>query len=226
MHIGKRKLAKRSGGTKLCALIIGWTGLMLAGCSILGGSPEPVTIYAPDPHVPADPAWPHVSWQLSMASASAARIVDSARIAVRPTPGEIEVYKAARWAKPPTEQLEDTILHTLEDSGKIDAVARQDSGIAAQYKLIMDLRRFDADYADGALPSATIEVNAKLMRSIDQSVVATRTFHVAEPAAGTDTNQVAQAFGQALGTITHDIAGWTLTSGDAHTREPEHSDIR
>jgi cholesterol transport system auxiliary component len=187
----------------------------LAACAVLGGSREPVTIYSPDPRIPADPSWPDAAWQLSISRPEAARIVDSPRIAVRPSPGELQVYKGALWAKTPSEQLQDAVLRTLEDSQKIAAVARQGSGIAADYKLEMDLRRYEADYAGGTVPAATIEVNAKLLRSIDQDVVATRTFLQAVPAAGTDTAQVAQAFGQALAAIGHDIAGWTLASGNA-----------
>lgn len=196
--------------------------LSTAGCSLLGGSKEPVTIYAPDPRLVADPSWPRVDWQLTLAPPSASRSVDSPRIAVRPEPGEIQVYKGVRWSKTPSEQVEDTVLHALEDSNKIAAVGRQDTGIAADYKLVMDLRRYEADYAGNGVPAATIEVNAKLLHSIDQEVVATRTFLQAVPAAGTDTAVVARAFGQALGTIGHDIAGWTLVSGDAHERQGKH----
>ena len=195
----------------------------LGGCSILGGSREPVTIYAPDPRIPADPSWPDVDWQLSISRPEAARMVDSARIAVRPTPGELQVYKGAAWAKSPSEQLQDTVLRTLEDSQKIAAVARQGSGMATDYKLEMDLRRYEADYAGNAVPAATIEVNAKLLRSMDQDVVASRTFLQAVPATGTETAQVAQAFEQALAAIGHDIAGWTLDSGNAHEGSGAHS---
>ena len=94
-------------------LALGWLTLgMLAGCSILG-SKTPATIYAPEPRVAADPAWPTVDWQLALAHPDAARVMDSLRIAVRPTPGELEVYKGASWAKTPTEQLEDSLLRTL-----------------------------------------------------------------------------------------------------------------
>jgi cholesterol transport system auxiliary component len=188
----------------------------VGGCSLLGGSKEPATIYAPMPRVQADPAWPALDAQLSIGPPHVAGMLDGVRIAVRPVPGELQVYKGALWAKTPSEQLQDAVLRTLEDSQKIAAVARQGSGIAADYKLEMDLRRYEADYAGGAVPAATIEVNAKLLRSIDQEVVASRTFLQAMPAAGTDTAQVAQAFGQALAAIGHDIAGWTLASGNAH----------
>jgi cholesterol transport system auxiliary component len=208
--------AHRARAIRACRTVLGAALVAsLAACSLLGGSRDPVTIYAPDPRIPADPSWPEASWQLSINRPEAARIVDSPRIAVRPSPGELQVYKGAAWARTPSEQLQDVVLRTLEDSRKIAAVARQGSGIAADYKLEMDLRRFEADYAGNAVPAATIEVNAKLLRSIDQDVVASRTFLQAVPAAGTDTALVAQAFGQALAAIGHDIAGWTLASGNA-----------
>jgi cholesterol transport system auxiliary component len=197
-------------------------GLLLAGCSILGGSRTPSTIYAPDPRVAPDPAWPNVSWQLAIAHPDAARMIDSQRIAVRPTPGELQVYRGASWAKSPSDQVEDTVLHALEDSQKIAAVARKGSGVAADYTLLMELRRYDADYAGHAVPAATIEVNAKLLHSPDQDIVASHTFLQAVPAAATDTASVARAFDTALGNIGHDIVGWTLASGDAYAHGDVH----
>lgn len=188
--------------------------LLLSGCSVLG-SKKPSTIYAPDPHVVADPSWPTVKWQLALAHPDAARMVDTLRIAVRPTPGELEVYQGASWAKTPSEQIEDTVLRVLEDSQKIPSVARQGSGIAADYTLLIEVRRYEADYAGNAVPAATIEVNAKLLRATDQDIVAAQTFLQAVPAGGTSPAAVAQAFGTALGAISQDIAGWTLTTGNA-----------
>lgn len=188
---------------------------MLGSCSLLGSKDSP-TIYSPDPRVEADPSWPKVTWQLSTTRPTAARMIDSLRIAVSPVPGELQVYKDASWARTPTEMIEDGVLRALEDSGKIPAVARQGSGIGADYRLVMDLRDFQADYAGAAVPSAVIEVNVKLLHSHDQTVVGSRTFRLAQPASGTEAGVVADAFTQALGIITHDIAGWVLTTGQAH----------
>jgi cholesterol transport system auxiliary component len=195
---------------------------LLAGCSILGGGDRrPPTLFAPDPRVATDPAWPSVAWQLAVGTPSGARVIDSYRIAVRPTPGELQVYKGARWAKSPGEMLQDSLLRALEDSGRLPAVARQGAGVAADYKLLLDLRRFEADYAGSAVPAATIEVNAKLVHAVDQSVVASRTFVHAEPAGSVDVARVAEAFGQGLGRISHDIAGWVLTTGTAHDTQTQ-----
>jgi cholesterol transport system auxiliary component len=200
-------------------VLVAALALALAGCSLLGGNKDPVTMYAPEPRVAADPSWPTVDWQLVVAQPQASRMVDSSRIAVRPTPGELQVYKGAAWAREPGEQLRDAILRTLEDSGTIAAVARQGSGIAADYRLELDVRRYEADYAGATVPAATIEVSAKLLRSIGQEVVGSRTFRGAVPAAGTDPALVAQAFGAALATVSHDIAGWTLETGSAANPE-------
>ena len=192
----------------------------LGGCSILGGKQkEPTTLYAPDPRVQADPSWPSVDWQLSISNPEAARMVDSLRIAVRPSPEEVQVYKGASWAKMPTDMVEDAVLRALEDSGKIPAVARQGSGIAADYKLVMDLRRFESDYSGSATPNAVIELNVKLLHSAGgQDVVASRTFVQSVPAASTAVPDVVDAFNRGLGQVAHDVAGWTLVSGDAHQR--------
>jgi len=195
---------------------------VLAGCGILGGTKESPTIFAPDPAISADPAWPAVTWQLSTTRPTAPRMLDSSRIAVSPVPGEMQVYKGALWARNPTEMVEDTLLRTLEDSGKIPAVARQGSGISADYRLVMDLRHFEARYDEAGstgTPSAVIEVSAKLLHAPDQAVVGSRSFRHVRAAAGTDISQVADAFSQALGANSREMAGWVLTTGQAHERK-------
>ena len=188
----------------------------LAGCSSLLGPKDTPTIFAPEIAATADPAWPSVTWPLGTVRPTSARILDGTRIAVSPVPGELQVYKSALWARTPPEMLEETVLRMLEDSGKIPAVARQGSGIGAEYRLVMDIRHFESDYSGGGTPSAVIEVNAKLLHVSDQSVAGSRTFRQVQPAAGIEVGRVAEAFGQALGTISREVAGWTLATGNEH----------
>jgi len=212
-------LARYSTPLARLVLIAGVLALSLAGCSILGGKPkDPITVYAPDPRVQADAAWPTVAWQLTLTPTTTARAYDSVRIAVRPAPSELEVYKGANWAKPPSHMLEDAVLSALEDSGHIRAVARQGSGITADYKLVMDLRRFESDYAGQAVPAAAIEVNAKLLHVLDQQVVLSQTFVKTQAAASAAVPDVINAFDRALTDISRDLSGWVLIEGDRHQR--------
>nr|WP_236685957.1 ABC-type transport auxiliary lipoprotein family protein [Pseudoxanthomonas suwonensis] len=187
---------------------------VLGGCSVLGsGQRDPVTIYSPQLAATPDPAWPQADWQLAIARPSAARLVDSSRIAVRPAPGELQIYRGAAWAQPPTDMIEAGVLRLLEDSGKIAGVGRLATGMRADYRLALDIRRFESDYRGGPLPAATIEISAKLLHNRDQRIVASRTFTQVQPAAATDVGSVAAAFGLALSAISTDITGWTLEQG-------------
>lgn len=185
-----------------------------AGCSsLIGGPAQSPTLFAPQPEVQADPAWPAVTWSLVVAQESASGMLAGSRIVVSPAAGEVQVYKAALWARPPAAMVEDAVLRTLEDSGKIAAVARQDSGIAADYRLLLEVRSFQSDYAGSSTPSAVVEVNAKLLRLSDQALVGNRNFRQVQAAQGTEVARVADAFALALGAVGHDIAGWTLQAG-------------
>ena len=189
----------------------------LAGCSSLLGPKETPSIFAPELATTADAAWPSATWALGTVRPTAARILDGSRIAVSPVPGELQVYKGAMWARTPPEMLEETVLRMLEDSGKIPSVARQGSGIGAEYRLVMDIRHFESRYdAGGSTPAAVIEVNAKLLHVPDQAVAGSRTFRQTQAASGTDVALVADAFGQALGTLSREVVGWTLATGNEH----------
>jgi cholesterol transport system auxiliary component len=115
--------------------------------------------------------------------------------------------------------LQDTLMRTLEDSGRIAAVGRQGSGMAADYKLLLDVRRFESDYTQSSgVPAATIEVSAKLVHVASQRVAASKVFLQAQPAATPAVADVAHAFEQSLEKIGHDLGGWVLTTGASHQR--------
>lgn len=211
------RMANRKPGadTALALLAPCALALLASACSILGGERSPATVYAPEPALQADTTWPRADWQLAIARPEASRLLDGTRIAVRPTPGELQVYKDAGWAKSPADQLEDAVLRPLEDSGRLRGVGRQGSGIAADYTLVTELRRFEADYAGATVPDAVVEVSAKLVSTRDQGVVASRTFVQRLKAPATNTAAVADTLGRALAQVAHDIDGWALASGNA-----------
>ncbi|MGX5671415.1 ABC-type transport auxiliary lipoprotein family protein [Thermomonas sp. XSG] len=200
------------------------TSLLLAGCSsLIGGPRETPTIYAPEPARRVDPSWPAVDWSLALARSGEAQMEDGPRIVVSPVPGELQVYRGALWARTPAEMVQDAVLRTLEDSGKLPLVARQGSGLSADYRLLLEVRAFRAEYAGSALPAAVVEVNATLLHLRDQSVAGSRNFRQSQPATGVAVAEVADAFSQALAGLSHDVAGWSLQAGQAHAGQPHPS---
>ena len=190
--------------------------LLPACSSLIGGPKETPKLYAPVLHPQANAAWPQVVWSLATSRSASMPILEGPGILVSPTPGELQVYRGALWARSPSELVEDSVLHTLEASGKIAAVARQNSGMDADYRLLLEVREFRADYTGNAVPAARLDINAKLLYANDLSIVGSRNFQLTRPASDTEVASVVSAFGQALDRLAGQIAGWALTTGQAH----------
>lgn len=184
----------------------------LAGCSVLPKQ-EAVSLYRPEPVVTGDAAWPQVPWQLQIARPYADTAHDSARILVRPQPGELQVYKGAAWTQPAPDLVLDTLLRAFADSGRFAGIARRGEGVNAQYELLLDLRRFESDYDGGTTPRARIALGARLVHNADNRVVASRVFDIDTPADGTEVAQINRAFERGLGDATTQLLGWTLAEG-------------
>jgi cholesterol transport system auxiliary component len=179
----------------------------LAGCGLLPKQ-VPLALYRPEATIAADAAWPQVAWQLRIARPYADDTHDSARILVRPQPGELQVYKGAAWTQPAPDLVLDTLVRAFDDSGRVAGVGRRGEG-----ELLLDLRRFEADYDGGTTPNARIVLGARLVRNDDDRVVASHVFEADVPAGGTAVPEVQRAFSQGLGTVATQLIGWTLAEG-------------
>lgn len=192
----------------------------LAGCGILPKQ-ETLALYDPAPQrvtAQAGAASPPVDWQLQIARPHADTMHDSARILVRPQPGELQVYKGAAWTQPAPDIVHDTLLRAFADSGRLAGVARRGESISARYQLLLDLRRFESDYDGGATPSARIELGARLVHNADNRVVASRVFDIATPAGGTGVDEINRAFERSLEQATVQLIDWTLSEGGRDAR--------
>jgi cholesterol transport system auxiliary component len=195
-----------SGGTVLLLMAC------MTGCGVLPKK-ENIQVIVPQVKVAPDAAWPTVSWQLAVARPVASKLLDSNRIAVSPTPGTMQIYHGASWNDAAPDVFEDVVVAAFEDSGRILAVGRQATAVRADYMLAMDMRHFEAVYADPKTPpDALIAINAKLIDS-NGHVVAMHTFRQSVAASGTAVPEVAHAFDTGLGAIAAELVGWTLDAG-------------
>jgi len=194
------------------------TLLLLAGCFSLGDSPN-IAVHAPRLSVAANPEWPSVSWPLVVIKPLASDALDSTRIAVRPQPGTLQVYKGAVWSDPVPDLLQTQLVRAFEDSGKIVAIGRQASGVRGDFALLLDIRQFESVYADPAQPpAATIEIQAKLLANPSSRVLASKTFRIAVPASDEKMPAVITAFESAMTQTLSEIVGWTLVTGQANAQ--------
>lgn len=202
--------------------------LGLTACGGILPKKEPMEILTPQVHVAPDPAWPQVTWQLSVGRPNTNDMLESRRLAVIPTPGRIEVYKGVAWDDSVPDIVQTAVVEAFEDSGRIVAVGRQASGLRNDFMLQLDLRNDEAVYhSAGAPPEVIVVVTAKLVDSAHSRAVASRTFRATATASSTEVHAVAQAFDEALATLTRELVGWTLANGqqarmDDASAAPKH----
>lgn len=187
----------------------------LAGCISLISEPDPITVYSLRAKPPGDAAaLPKVPWSLTIIRPNSTNILDSNRIAVRPEANILQVYQGANWSDPLPDLIQSAIVEGFEDSGSIKSVSRQNSGVPAEVALLIDIRQFEAVYEPGSkIPSAVIQLHAKVLEYPSNRVIAVKTFHAKVPAASKEIPEVVQAFEQGLGSLTMDIMSWTLANG-------------
>lgn len=215
-HFSARALSSRTLSALRIAVLATATA-SLAGCGILPKH-ETLSLYDPTPPRSAtvqatDPAGPQTNWQLQISRPYADAMHDSARILVRPQPGELQVYKGAAWTQPAPDLVLDTLVRAFADSGRFAGVARRGEGVSAQYELLLDLRRFESDYNGSTTPSAHIELGVRIVHNADNRVVASRVFDVIVAADGSDVAQISRAFERGLGDSTAQLISWTLSEG-------------
>jgi len=186
--------------------------LALAGCASWLGSGDPgehPTIYSPSPQIALDGNRPAHEASVLIAAPSAAPMLDSPRIVIRLAGDELQFLRGTRWSRSAPELLQDALLHVLEDSGKVQ-VARQDSGLAADWLLVMDIRHFEADYTQGPVPVIHIMVSAKLLNRQDKRIIAAQIFSHSGAIQASSTEAIISAFTEGLSQITLKLAEWIL----------------
>lgn len=187
--------------------------VLLAGCAAIAGPKTDVSIYSPQTRSQADPAWPAVDWHLTVGVPDTHAVLDTQRIAVRPSPDRLQTYKGARWADTAPEMVQLALIEAFEDSGKIAAVSRWGGG-RGDIGLFTDLRAFETVYEDGQ-PRVLVEIQARLVRfGGDNGLIASRRFRTEVAPAGVEIEPVVAGFGDALSQISADIVGWSLVEGE------------
>lgn len=198
----------------------GALAIVLAGCGSLGGPKTEVKLYSPATAVTVDPAWPTVDWSLVVGVQAANAMLDSPRIAVRPTANELQTYRGARWADNAPDLLQTSLVQAFEDSGRVRAVLRfGGGGTRGEYALWVEVRQFETVY-QGGQPEAVIEVQARLVKLRGGGVVASKRFRHAVAGRTPAVDDIVAAFGESMSALGTELVGWTLAEGQKHDAKP------
>ena len=191
--------------------------LTLTGCSasgLLAPSGAPPKIYTLSAPKEIASTAPQAGWQLLIAMPAAVNDINTTRIAIIPAPSRMDYYADVTWADRPAAMLQELMLQSFDRSGRIAAVQRQSGGLKSDFLLTTEIEDFEVDNA-AAEPAAHIRVTARLVRSRDRAIIATRNFEASIPSGNSFDGAIA-AFDSGLQSILPQIVDWTLTQGSQH----------
>jgi len=176
------------------------TYLLAAGCGSLielpEGGPAPA-LYNLTPAPVMGSASSGVK-QFLLAEPSAARGLNTHRIARRPSSTELQFFAGARWSERLPRMVEGLFLEALEVSGSKVSTTRTAAGIPADYRIHIDIRDFQAEYFDGSqVPDIRVRLNVMIIQLGPLKIVASKSFESSLLSPGTKVPGIIGGFNRA-----------------------------
>ncbi len=109
--------------------------------------------------------------------------LDGDGIASRWPGRRLDYIANARWAGELTEMLQSALVEGFQDSGRLRSVQGDVGRFRTTHTLVIEVRRFEADYAAGAIPVAQVALAVTLGRNSDRQVLVSFTAEASEAAA-------------------------------------------
>jgi cholesterol transport system auxiliary component len=142
----------------------------LAGCfGGLKNEVPPPYIYRID--APAIEAGAALPADLSIVVERAAPGLDGDGIAGRWPGGRLDYIGNARWAGELTELLQSALVEGFQDSRRLRSVQDDVGRFRTTHTLVIEVRRFEADYTAGTVPVAEVALAVTLGRNSDRQVL-------------------------------------------------------
>jgi cholesterol transport system auxiliary component len=200
--------------------------LTLAGCMVVGScaalqlaTAEPPRLYDLTPKSTFAEGLPTVPSRLSVEVPTATAGLNSARIALRPTPTTLEYYAGASWIEVVPIMIQNLLLESLDNTGKVDVLGREVVGVRADLALLTHVREFQAEYDTAGAPLVRVRLQARLIRLPRRTSVAATSEEFVVRASSTSLPAIVNAFDEAFGKSLKRIVEWSVTEAAAAQTE-------
>lgn len=179
---------------------------LASACSILPER-EVIHTWQPPESAMARPA-SAAAFSLRVDAPNAAGMLGQTGIVVMPSPGQVSVYKGARWSESPALLVRNRLVDAFM-AAKLPTVTTDDEHFASDYTLSGNLRAYQSEYRSGA-PVVVVRYDAQLRRSGSRQVLASRSFVVTRQPDGTQVPEIVAAFGAADDGLAQQVVAWVL----------------
>lgn len=181
-------------------------GLLLTGCAAVGGR-ELATF---DLTAPQDlqEITGRSNAQILVPVPTALKSLNSERIVVRPNLQEITYFGDAQWSDRLPNMVQDKLIQTFENSGRIRSVAKPGDGVVVDYKIAANIRNFEL-LEDGS-GKALVTLSVKIINDRTGRVRASRLFSANVPATLSSSAKSVEALDMACDQILKETLDWVL----------------
>jgi cholesterol transport system auxiliary component len=197
--------ARAALGVSLALALAGCSGGVLGGLIGTGSNPTPTFDLTAPRNFGQLP--PRARGLLAVELPSALQILDTEKIVVSPSPGEVAYLSDAQWLDRLPRLMQARIVQAFENSTRIRAVAKTQDRVSADYLLVVDVRQFGIIAYEG--PYAVVELSVKIVYQRGGRIAAATVLGTKVEAAGTAGAQATLALDQAFGEVLVQMVKWT-----------------
>jgi cholesterol transport system auxiliary component len=196
----------------LAGLIAGSVGQSVTGCGLIGPPPRQFTL---TPVADFPRGLLPVKWSVVVDEPTAARQIDTSRIALMSGPFEVEYYTDVEWTDSAPAMVQLLLVQSFQNAGRLPVVVPSRQTFATDFLLLSNLRKFQVEYDLSGTPQATVVIEATLLRMPRRSPVATARFEKATRINSKSTETVTAAFDASLGDVMRRVVDWTIQQGSS-----------
>jgi cholesterol transport system auxiliary component len=177
--------------------------------SLVSGSPP--RLFDLTPKSTFDDSLPDVAARLTIDVPTATAGLNTARIALKPTPTQFEYFAGARWVDVVPVMTQTLLLESFDNSEKIDILGRGAYGLRADYGLLVNIREFQAEYSSETdPPEVRIRFQARLVEMPRRTFIDSTSVVGLATAKSRKLDDIIDAFDLAFGRAAKDLVGWTV----------------
>jgi cholesterol transport system auxiliary component len=192
--------------------------LVVAVCLALGAcaaalelaSPDPPRLYELTPKSTFADDLPEVQGRLSIEVPTATAGLNNARIALRPSPTTLEYYAHASWIDVVPVMVQNLLIESFDNAGRIDVLGRGVVGVRAEYALLTHVREFQAEYDGPGVPRIRVRLQARLVRLPRRVSLGATSEEFVVRAEDTSMPAIVRAFDEAFGKVAKRLVEWAI----------------
>ncbi len=190
----------------IVAAVLG--AVLLSGCAALGGGSRPLDTYELSAASPPPSGPRKRGVQILIAEPAALKSLDSVNIVIKPDAGEVQYLKGAQWADRLPKVVQAKLAQSFQSSDRVGGVGKPGEGLAIDYQVITEIRRFEIRLDGG--DRADVELFVRVLNDRNGTVRAARTFAAQAAVSGAGNAAYADALDRAFNQASVEIVDWAV----------------